>query len=80
VKSLQIDLVSGGEADRYVAGLTSWRRGDEEDWFTVFVDALYRASTGARDFAKLARANLVCARRLLRLYRALTWMSRLMTA
>ncbi|HUP24992.1 MAG TPA: Fic family protein, partial [Thermoanaerobaculia bacterium] len=40
-----------GEADRYVAGLTSWRNGDEEDWFTVFIDALYRAAKGAREFA-----------------------------
>jgi Fic family protein len=46
-----VSLALAGEADRYVAGLTSWRNGDEEDWYTVFVDALYRAATGARTFA-----------------------------
>lgn len=46
-----VSLVLAGEADRYVAGLTSWRNGDEEDWYTVFVDAVHRASTGARAFA-----------------------------
>ena len=44
-------LALAGEADRYVAGLTSWRNSDEEDWFTVFIDAVYRAATGARGFA-----------------------------
>ncbi len=46
-----VSLALAGEADRYVGGLTSWRNGDEEDWYTVFVDAVYRASTGARAFA-----------------------------
>lgn len=46
-----VSLALAGEADRYVAGLTSWRRGDEEDWYTVFIDALYRAALGAREFA-----------------------------
>lgn len=46
-----VSLALAGEADRYVAGLTSWRNGDEEDWHTVFVDAVYRASRGARAFA-----------------------------
>jgi Fic family protein len=46
-----VSLALAGEADRYVAGLTSWRNGDEEDWFTVFVDAVFRAATGAREFA-----------------------------
>ena len=40
-----------GEADRYVAGLGRWRRGDEDDWYRVFIDALYRAAAGARHFA-----------------------------
>ncbi|HKZ15793.1 MAG TPA: hypothetical protein VJL81_18300 [Solirubrobacterales bacterium] len=40
-----------GEADRYVAGLGSWRHGDEDDWYRVFIDALYRAAAGARHFA-----------------------------
>ncbi len=46
-----VSLAFAGEADRYVAGLTSWRNGDEEDWYTVFVDAVHRSSTGARVFA-----------------------------
>lgn len=46
-----VSLVLAGEADRYVAGLGSWRRGDEDDWYRVFIDALYRAATGARHFA-----------------------------
>jgi Fic family protein len=46
-----VSLALAGDADRYVAGLTSWRKGDEEDWYTVFLDAVHRASTGARAFA-----------------------------
>jgi len=46
-----VSLALAGEAERYVAGLTSWRRGNEEDWYTVFADALFRASDGARQFA-----------------------------
>jgi Fic family protein len=46
-----VSLVLAGEADRYVAGLTSWRIGDEEDWYAVFLDALSRAATGARELA-----------------------------
>jgi Fic family protein len=46
-----VSLVLAGEAGRYVAGLGSWRRGDEDDWYRVFIDALYRAATGARHFA-----------------------------
>ena len=46
-----VSLALAGEADAYVAGLTSWRNGEEEDWYTVFVDAVYRASTGAGAFA-----------------------------
>ncbi len=46
-----VSLVLAGEADRYVAGLGSWRRGDEDDWYRVFIDALYRAAAGARRFA-----------------------------
>ena len=34
-----------------MTGLTSWRNGDEEDWYTVFVDAVSRASTAGRAFA-----------------------------
>lgn len=46
-----VSLVLAGETDRYVAGLGSWRRGDENDWYRVFIDALYRAAAGARHFA-----------------------------
>lgn len=46
-----VSLALAGEADRYVAGLTSWRSGDESDWYAVFIDAVYRAATKARDFA-----------------------------
>jgi Fic family protein len=46
-----VSLALAGEADRYVAGLTSWRNGSEEDWYTVFIDAVYRAASGARQFA-----------------------------
>jgi Fic family protein len=46
-----VSLVLAGEADRYVAGLGSWRGGDEDDWHRVFIDALYRAAAGARHFA-----------------------------
>lgn len=45
-----VSLVLAGRADRYVTGLTSWRNGDEEDWFSVFIDAVQRASTGAAEF------------------------------
>ena len=46
-----VSLALAGEADRYVAGLTSWRAGDEDDWYEVFVNALFRAAGGARQFA-----------------------------
>lgn len=46
-----VSLALAGEADRYIAGLTSWRNGDEADWYAVFTDAVYRAATGAREFA-----------------------------
>ncbi len=45
-----VSLALAGDGDRYVTGLTSWRRDDEEDWYTVFNDAVYRASTEARAF------------------------------
>ena len=46
-----VSLALAGEADRYVTGLTSWRNGDEEDGYTVFVDSVSRASTAGRAFA-----------------------------
>lgn len=47
-----VSLALASDADRYVTGLTSWRRGDEEDWLAIFVDAVYRAAIGARGFAE----------------------------
>ncbi len=46
-----VSLALAGEADRYITGLTSWRNGDEDDWYMVFIDAVHRASTSAREFA-----------------------------
>lgn len=46
-----VSLVLAGEADRYIGGLTSWRAGNEDDWHTVFIDALFRAAEGAHRFA-----------------------------
>lgn len=46
-----VSLALAGEADRYITGLTSWRNGDDDDWYTVFIDAVHRASTSAREFA-----------------------------
>lgn len=47
-----VSLALAGEADRYIAGLTSWRDGYEADWYTVFTEAVYRAATGAGEFAE----------------------------
>ena len=46
-----VSLALAGDARSYVAGLTSFRNGDEEDWYTIFVDAVYAVSTGATKFA-----------------------------
>ncbi len=46
-----VSLALAGAADRYIAGLTSWRSGDEEDWYAVFTDAVYRSANEAREFA-----------------------------
>jgi len=46
-----VSLSLAGDADRYVAGLGSWRRGEEDDWYRVFIDALFRSANGARQFA-----------------------------
>lgn len=45
-----MSLALAGEADRYGAGLTRWRNGDESDWYTVFAGAVHRAAAGAREF------------------------------
>lgn len=47
-----VSLALAGDADRYVAGLTSWRAGDEDDWYSIFTEALFRAASGAREFGK----------------------------
>lgn len=46
-----VSLALAGDADRYVAGLGSWRRGEDDDWYSVFIDALFRSANGARQFA-----------------------------
>jgi Fic family protein len=45
-----VSLALAGEADRYVKGLTSFRNGNEEDWYAVFADAVIRAATRAHKF------------------------------
>ena len=47
-----VSLALAGDADRYMAGLGSFRYGDAEGWYRVFVDAVYNAATGARAFAQ----------------------------
>jgi Fic family protein len=48
-----VSLVLAASADRYIAGLTSWRLdAGSEDWLLLFSDAVWRAATGARDFAE----------------------------
>lgn len=46
-----VSLALAGSAGRYVAGLTSWRAGDDEDWYTVFIEAVLHAATSAHAFA-----------------------------
>lgn len=45
-----VSLALAGNADQYVAGLTNWRRGEEEDWYSVFTEALFRSANGAQGF------------------------------
>lgn len=48
-----VSLALAGRADRYVAGLMSWRMdADSNDWLVVFSDAVWRAASGAGDFAE----------------------------
>lgn len=47
-----VSLALASEADRYVAGLSSFRYAESEDWYRVFIDAVYNAATGAREFAQ----------------------------
>jgi len=46
-----VSLALAGNADRYVAGLSSFRLGNTEDWYQVCTDAVFNASNGARGFA-----------------------------
>jgi Fic family protein len=46
-----VSLALAQDADRYVAGMTSFRVASAEDWYGVFIDAVYRAATGAHAFA-----------------------------
>lgn len=46
-----VSLALSGDVDRYVAGLGSWRHGEDDDWYSVFIDALFRSASGARHFA-----------------------------
>ncbi len=47
-----VSLALAGEADRYIKGLTSFRNGDEEDWYAVFADAVLRAADRAHEFTR----------------------------
>ena len=46
-----VSLALAGNADRYIAGLMSFRNCNEDDWYAVFVDAVYNAATRSRAFA-----------------------------
>lgn len=47
-----ISLVLAGRADRYIAGLTTWRFDDQSnDWLLLFADAVWQAAKGAGEFA-----------------------------
>jgi Fic family protein len=46
-----VSLALAGNARGYVTGLTSFRNADEEDWYTIFVDAVHAAATRATAFA-----------------------------
>jgi Fic family protein len=48
-----VSLALAGRADQYVMGLTNWRYTlDGADWLLFFADAVWRAATGAEEFAK----------------------------
>lgn len=51
-----VSLALAGNADRYIAGLSSFRLGNTEDWYRVFTDAVFNASNGARGFANQVAA------------------------
>ena len=47
-----VSLALASDADRYVSGLGSFRHGDPNDWHHVFIDAVFVAAIGAREFAQ----------------------------
>jgi Fic family protein len=52
-----VSLALAGRADRYIAGLMSWRMdASSNDWLLIFSDAVWRAATGAHDFADAVAA------------------------
>ena len=50
-----VSLVLAAHADAYVRGLTSYRYGDESDWYALFADALRIAAVGSAGFAERVR-------------------------
>jgi len=46
-----VSLVLAGRSDAYINGLTSYRYGDPEDWYTTFADAVASSASQAREFA-----------------------------
>src|SRR3990172_1524261 len=50
-----VSLVLAAHADAYVRGLTSYRYGDESDWYSLFTDALRIAAVGSAGFAERVR-------------------------
>lgn len=47
-----VSLALAGHSDKYINGLASFRNGHEDDWYTMFIDAVYRAGARAHDFAQ----------------------------
>jgi Fic family protein len=50
-----VSLALAANADAYVKGLTSYRYGDEADWYTLFADALHGAAVESVAFAARVR-------------------------
>jgi Fic family protein len=47
-----VSLVLAANADAYVKGLTSYRYGDESDWYALFADALHSAAVESVAFGE----------------------------
>jgi len=47
-----VSLVLAANADSYVKGLTSYRYGDESDWYELFTDALHSAAVESVAFGE----------------------------